>query len=371
MLGGGGARSFEEVGVLLAGRDGEGPLDFTDAATAALFGDYRKRLAAKELTFGEMVLREDLRLATDRLAYFSRFVTPPYAPRRFDTRFVVAEAPAGQRATHDEYELVSGEWLTGADALRLFETGEQTIVPPTLENVLESAECGTVAGLFSHAAAKAIAPISPLTLRLDGAFTLIYPGDAWFISPLEPVFTSMYRRADPLPILRFRAPRGERFQIDPGIPQKGVRVSTTEERIARLEAIADIKELTAKYCWHVARGEGAAIVDLFTDDGCLDGTDAGMSRIEGRAALEEFYQAVNSPLAAIPFIHNHIIDVDGDNATGPCALDARFTRRAGVTVAAGYYLDTYRRVDGVWKFVERKLFFQQQVPLPPVPPPPG
>ena len=35
-------------------------------------------------------------------------------------------------------------------------------------------------------------------------------------------------------------------------------MATVEERLNRLEAIDEIKELTARYCWHVMRGEGAA-----------------------------------------------------------------------------------------------------------------
>lgn len=137
-----------------------------------------------------------------------------------------------------------------------------------------------------------------------------------------------------------------------------------DERLHRLEAIAEIKELTARYCWHVARGEGPAIVDLFTADGVFDGTGAGMEVYEGRAALAEFYGRQREPLAAIPFIHNHIVDVHGHEASGSCALDARFARPEGVTVSAGYYLDRYRQVDGRWLFRERKLFFQQRLALP-------
>ena len=134
--------------------------------------------------------------------------------------------------------------------------------------------------------------------------------------------------------------------------------SDLEERLAALEARVGIMELTARYCWHVARGEGQALADLFTDDGALDGTEAGMERIEGRAALVAFYAKVSTPLSAFPFIHNHIIEVTGpDTATGSCVLDAIFTRGDSAYRQTGHYLDTYRRVDDQWRFVERKLFF--------------
>jgi ketosteroid isomerase-like protein len=139
---------------------------------------------------------------------------------------------------------------------------------------------------------------------------------------------------------------------------------TIEERLHRLEAITEIKELTARYCLHVSRNEGEAIVDLFTSDGVLDGSTAGLGRIEGRDALLAFYSpAVTDAEESLPFIHNHIIEVNGDNATGTCALEGRFSRSGTSITMAGHYEDTYRRVDGRWLFVERKLFFNHMVPL--------
>lgn len=57
------------------------------------------------------------RLAVDRLAYFAHWLTPPGMPRRFDTRFFVALAPAGQQARPDGRETVEHMWLRPADAL--------------------------------------------------------------------------------------------------------------------------------------------------------------------------------------------------------------------------------------------------------------
>jgi hypothetical protein len=66
----------------------------------------------------------------------------------------------------------------------------------------------------------------------------------------------------------------------------------------------------------------------------------------------------------VPFIHNHIIEFDGDNeAHGTCTIDARFTRKGESLLGAGWYNDTYRRVNGKWRFAERKIHFHHNVPL--------
>jgi ketosteroid isomerase-like protein len=137
-----------------------------------------------------------------------------------------------------------------------------------------------------------------------------------------------------------------------------------EQRVQELEDRDEIKELTARYCWHVARGEGEAVAMLFSDDGLLAVNDGSFRPVTGRDALLKFYRAaVNQPELAIPFIQNHIIELAGDEARGTCAIEARFSRNNRSITAAGYYEDRYRRERGRWRFAERRLTFWHQVPL--------
>jgi 8-oxo-dGTP pyrophosphatase MutT (NUDIX family) len=351
---------FEEAGVMLAYR-GSAMLSFGDPTVRARFENYREELR-------EIVEREELTLATDRVRYFSRFVTPPYARKRYDTRFVVAEAPPDQLASHDREEVVSGAWITAPAAVALFHSRAQQIVPPTLQNLLELEPCRSAGEMVSLAEGRAIAPICPATVRLDGAFTLIYPGDRDFMHQLEPAFTSIYKRPAPLPALRFKLEEGGRWAIAPGFTAgKGDHrqmAKSLEQRIQELEDRDQIKELTARYCWHVARGEGKQVAELFTDDGALEVNDGSFKPVRGRAALDKFYaSSVNQPELAIPFIQNHIIEVSDDQAHGTCAIEARFARNGQSVTAAGYYEDRYRREAGKWRFVERKITFWHVVPL--------
>jgi hypothetical protein len=135
-----------------------------------------------------------------------------------------------------------------------------------------------------------------------------------------------------------------------------------EQRVQLLMDREAIKELTARYCWHVMRGEGAKVVDLFADDASFDNSANAGAIANGRAELLKFYEGIR-PLQAIPFIHNHIITVNGDQAIGTCAIEGRFTIKEDSLTGAGYYEDKYRRVNGSWRFAARKLFLHHMVPL--------
>jgi glyoxylase-like metal-dependent hydrolase (beta-lactamase superfamily II)/8-oxo-dGTP pyrophosphatase MutT (NUDIX family) len=117
---------FEEAGVLLADRSTGGPPD-TDALAAA-----RASLVAGETTLADVAESLDLRLRTDLLAPISHWTTPPVMPRRFDTRFFVAELPLGVEPTFTTDEVYADRWLTAAAALAAFAAGEIGLWPPTI-----------------------------------------------------------------------------------------------------------------------------------------------------------------------------------------------------------------------------------------------
>jgi 8-oxo-dGTP pyrophosphatase MutT (NUDIX family) len=123
--------TFEEVGLLWAYKTDNRLLSF-DNENASRYQSYRSLLQQKKLTFREILQKESLTLAADRLHYYSHWITPWFLPLRYDVRFFIAEAPAGQAAHHDGIELTDHIWITPQAALRLHHEGRFEMVYPTL-----------------------------------------------------------------------------------------------------------------------------------------------------------------------------------------------------------------------------------------------
>jgi len=85
--------------------------------------------------------------------------------------------------------------------------------------------------------------------------------------------------------------------------------------------------------------------------------------IKGRAALRTEYERMITGPQFHPFVHNHLIELHGDTATGICYLDVRATMEDTSMVGSGYYNDRYARLGGEWKFQSRKLTLCYFVPL--------
>ncbi|MBU8857335.1 MULTISPECIES: NUDIX domain-containing protein [unclassified Micromonospora] len=158
---------FEEAGVLLAGPD-------PDTVVGDVSGDdweaARQDLEGRRAGFADLLAGRGLTLRSDLLLPWSRWITPEFEPRRFDTYFFLALLPAGQR-TRD----VSGEadhtlWLRPADALARAEAGELTMLPPTMVTLAEVAAAGDLADVARAAAERDPGtPIMPYIEGLDGA----------------------------------------------------------------------------------------------------------------------------------------------------------------------------------------------------------
>ena len=146
---------------------------------------------------------------------------------------------------------------------------------------------------------------------------------------------------------------------------ESLRGKSLEAKVQELADREQIRDLVATYAHRMAHGPAAA--DLFVDDGAyINRGSAGLphKEVRGRAALAaHFCDRTNWAERPLPMIHNHLISVDGDEATGICSVEIRLAANGMSIIASGYYQDRYRCENGCWKFVERDASFFHWVPL--------
>ena len=161
---------FEEMGILLAARDGQ-------ALTGPLADDVlalRARLHAGE-PFGALLDEQRLVPATHELYYFARWITPRVNPKRFDTRFVVGRMPAGQDAVVDGTETVAHEWLTPAAALRAYHDDGIQLMPPTVSTLDDLARFASIDAVLADARRRVVRAQCP-EIETGGALpAMSYP----------------------------------------------------------------------------------------------------------------------------------------------------------------------------------------------------
>jgi len=135
-------------------------------AAARPWGALRSRLHGGE-SIGALASSAGLPLATSVLQPWSHWVTPVGHPKRFDTLFFIAPAPAGQLPTVDEGETTTLAWVHPAQALADRERGEFPMEFATVSTVQSLRPFASAAALLAHAAAQLHLPPLHPRLRLD------------------------------------------------------------------------------------------------------------------------------------------------------------------------------------------------------------
>lgn len=179
--------TFEECGVLLARpRGSESLVDAT--RLAALEAQYREPLQNDRCSMLDFVRAEQLELAFDLLVPFAHWITPEFMPKRFDTHFFLVEAPTHQLAVHDGTESVDSLWTTVPQALELEQSGQRTIIFPTLENIKKLGRSGSVAEALQAARADEIVTVLPrLSEDEHGELMMELPAEAGYDTVRTPM----------------------------------------------------------------------------------------------------------------------------------------------------------------------------------------
>ena len=131
--------------------------------------------------------------------------------------------------------------------------------------------------------------------------------------------------------------------------------ATVEQRLARLEAIEEIRLLKARYCAYCDdQYDPDGIASLFTEDGVWDGELFG--RYVGRDAIRGFFRRASSEITfAAHLAMNPIIEIIGPGlARGKWRLIMPATVRTNARSEARWLVNSYDEryviVDGAWRF---------------------
>ncbi|MFT4199979.1 NUDIX hydrolase [Gordonia sp. (in: high G+C Gram-positive bacteria)] len=178
--------TFEECGVLLVTHpDGS-------AADVASLMPARAALESRELSFAEFLREHDLALRADLLRPLAHWITPKIEKRRYDTRFFLAELPAGQDADAETSEVETAQWYSASRALEDWTAGKHFLLPPTWTQLRELASYASVADLFD--AKRTISPIEPGTPNDDFEGMRFTHADEYFASMNPQARETFFRR---------------------------------------------------------------------------------------------------------------------------------------------------------------------------------
>lgn len=147
---------FEEAGLLLT----TGPLPAPAVCT-----EWRHALQRGERGLAEFCAATGVRLDLAALHYLSHWITPPNRPKRFDTRFFLARAPAGQSVEPDGDETLAHRWMRPADALAQGEA--MKLLTPTLSTLRLLARHADAASLWAWADTPRVVEATMPAIGLD------------------------------------------------------------------------------------------------------------------------------------------------------------------------------------------------------------
>ena len=170
--------SFEECGVLLARE--RGATELVSQARLAELSDYQTSIHKGEVSIAEFVAKENLQLACDQLHHFAHWITPPMMPKRFDTHFFLAVAPADQLALHDGKENVDSVWIPPLDAVADGRAGKRTIIFPTMCQLERLGRHAQAQAAIAETETQAIVPVLPWTEQREDGNYICIPDNAGY-----------------------------------------------------------------------------------------------------------------------------------------------------------------------------------------------
>ncbi|SDT75707.1 NUDIX hydrolase [Actinoplanes derwentensis] len=147
---------FEETGVLLASPRSEPDRTVTTTDTDDWESD-RAAVASRTLSMTDLLASRDLLLRDDLLLPWSRWITPEFEPRRYDTWFFAALLPEAQSTRDVSGEASTTAWIPPSDT-------SLPMLPPTRRTLAEIATHKTIPEVVAASTHRDAA--TPLTPRI-------------------------------------------------------------------------------------------------------------------------------------------------------------------------------------------------------------
>jgi len=128
------------------------------------------------------------------------------------------------------------------------------------------------------------------------------------------------------------------------------RVEALEAEVQNLKDRNEIEQLRFRYHSAVNEKQPDVVTTLFAKDAVID--FAHLGRHSGEEELAAFYHHTLSDLIPFvkQFIHNHIITLEGETASGVSYLEAKPVIDGESYLVAARFDDEYVREAGQWKF---------------------
>jgi 8-oxo-dGTP pyrophosphatase MutT (NUDIX family) len=141
--------------------------------------------------FAAILNQHGLGLDLDALTPFARWMPAFKQPRKFDTLFYVAAAPAGEWAPRpQEGECIAAEWASPASLLDRIATGEASAIFPTKRNLERLAQHAGLDAILADARAHSLETIIPWVEEIAGVRHVRIPEGRGYPVVSEPLATA-------------------------------------------------------------------------------------------------------------------------------------------------------------------------------------
>ena len=134
--------------------------------------------------FAELLRSAEFIPALDLLVPFAHWITPEFAPKRFDTHFFAAAVPGDQIGIHDGREAVDSVWISPQQALQ---DGRFTLVFATARNLWKLAQSASAAAALEAASASRVITVMPELVTLQTGRALRVPAAAGYGGEIFPI----------------------------------------------------------------------------------------------------------------------------------------------------------------------------------------